>query len=110
MKLELPYNKTELIIAFHSATEKMSSNLSLDEIENHLKEISSEFEANTNNINQAVADTHNITVEDLINSPNYLTLKQEYARGLFIGVVRKVKEKFNLTEIEAWSITVAEML
>jgi hypothetical protein len=60
--------------------------------------------------NPDTAAHHGITVEQLINSPNYSVLKEEYREHLFQGLKKKVSEAFGLTDKETWAMVLAGQL
>ena len=61
-------------------------------------------------INEGVATLHGITVTDLINSPNYSVLKQEFLAGKMKDVRDNLKQTMGLDDSEAWAVIMADML
>jgi aminopeptidase N len=51
-----------------------------------------------------VAEFHSITVSELINSPNYKVLKEEYKEKCTQDVFNELKEQFQFNDKEVWAL------
>lgn len=60
-------------------------------------------------LNRATAKDNGISLEVLINSPNYQQLCSNYSQGLVNLLVNALEEEFEITNEEAWAV-VAKML
>jgi hypothetical protein len=61
-------------------------------------------------LNKQAAAHHGITVEQLINSPNYATLKTEYAEHMVERVMTALKSEFGFEDKEAWALMMHDKL
>lgn len=97
--IKIPYSSMELRVALLNFDENKFS-------EDKIKELKSEFEdlSNDKDQNKRVAEYHGISVEQLINSPNYKVLCEEYGESIIYEFVKKLKEKFETTDKEAWAL------
>ena len=101
--MKIPYDEWELKIALISlmGDEEKFTEEKLCEIENEFKDkISSKKE----DLNKKIAEYQGITIEQLINSPNYKVLYGEYVFSICKQIVEKFVEKFEITEKQAWAI------
>lgn len=57
-------------------------------------------------LDRMVAEYHGISVEKLLNSPNYNTLCREYEENILKKLSKKLVEKFGITDKEAWALIV----
>ena len=55
-------------------------------------------------VNRKVAEHNGITVETLINSPNFELLKEEYGNLMVSARVERMTKDLGLTNKEAWAI------
>ncbi len=104
--MEIPYTKFELLIALAELKLSLDDEEKLDkqlmEIEN---EMSAEFSAtDKKELNELIAKHHGIGVVELINSPNYRLLCDEYKNDALKKLVKKTVEKMGITEKAAWAI------
>ena len=101
MSLTIPYDAIELRLALMNIPEDL-----LDE--EKTREVREGFEKrlpkNQSEKNKLVAAAHGITVLDLINSPNYKILVEDYAHGILRDLVGILKEKFGATDVQAWAL------
>ncbi len=99
--MEIPYNNWELRLALIGLTADL-------EDEEKTKELRAEFESRLpkekKDLNKKIADSNGITAEQLINSPNYQVLHQEYINGVIHDLVNTIKKQFNATDIQAWAL------
>ncbi|MEK7097842.1 MAG: hypothetical protein AAB906_03280, partial [Patescibacteria group bacterium] len=99
--VEIPYNNWELRLALIGLTADL-------EDEEKTKELRAEFESRLpkekKDLNKKIADSNGITAEQLINSPNYQVLHQEYINGVIHDLVNTIKKQFNATDIQAWAL------
>jgi hypothetical protein len=61
-------------------------------------------------LNRQASEHHGISVETLVNSPNYATLKQEYAEHMIGKAVATLEENLGLSNVEAWAMLLANEL
>lgn len=110
MKLNVPYDKMTLQVALFKATHKID-----DFIKINGEETAAEMMKSLNQgvqtvaeVNSAVAKSNGITVDVLVNSPNYTLLKQEYLNSKITDVRNLFKDKMALTEVESWAVVLSE--
>lgn len=111
MKVDCPYDQWALTMA------GLGANRKLEEYEQAHGEgsVNASIEAFTNGLpksgtpeyKQAVATMHGIGVIDLINSPNYEKLVEEYDLHLFDQLKKSFTSTFSLTDAETWAILYA---
>ena len=110
--MECPYDKLTLQVAIISASGK---------IEKFVKEHGEDALADKLNAlaphaatgavyNQLVADFHGISVETLVNSPNYSKLKEEHMVNLYQKAIGILETDVSLTNKEAWAVITAGQL
>jgi len=100
--IKIPYTLLELRIALVSFNENKFD-------EKKLEEIRCEFAIpvyEKKDRNKQVANYHGISLEKLIDSPNYEVLCKEYEESILYLFVKKLIEKFEITEKEAWAVVV----
>ena len=116
MELQCPYDEVTLKIALISASSKMASyQAEHGGEEAALKRIEEAFVGLTVieegvPLNAAVAAHNGISVEALINSPNYLTIKGEFVAMKVQQVLAKMGPEFGLDDKEAWAVLLAGRL
>ena len=78
------------------------------EFEEKSEEINKEFEAllpvAKKDLNAKVAEFHGITVDTLVNSPNYTILTSEYGKDVLKRLIGRTREKLGLTDLQAWTL------
>ena len=102
MDVQCPYNELQLKIALIAASDKLADVNLQEKILSKIKETPNITEDKAI-FNKNIADFNGISVADLINSPNYETLKSEYASTLFYKILNIYKD-FNFTDKEAWAL------
>src|SRR5271168_3873147 len=60
--------------------------------------------------NKQACEYHGVSMETYINSPNYETLKTEFAFTLMRKLVGTVKDAFGLEDKEAWGLVLHDRL
>lgn len=97
--IKVPYSLMELRAALIIFDEK-------DLDEKKMNELAAEFDSvlSADDHNQRIAEYHGISVEQLINSPNYKALCGEYGESVVKEFAKKLKEKFEITDKEAWAL------
>lgn len=101
--MECPYDKITLQIALITASKKFEEYEKANG-EGYKDEIVNSLATENKSLNIAVAEHNGITVDQLINSPNYQLLKTEYMNDLMLKFMSSLKLKINLTDKEAWAI------
>ena len=107
--MECPHSEFDLNIATLSLGSKVDilETIAQDNVfDNWLKE--NEKYANKAELNQGVAESNGISVETLINSPNYSTLTNEFKSHKLYTLIAMLEEK-GLTNQEAWALVVMGM-
>ena len=108
MSLSCPYDKLSLMTALFTADaklvayEKEHGEGSIESAMTFLPSVKTGADEN-----RAAAEYHGITVEGLINSPNYKILKEEFAASFISKGLARLKENFGLDDKEAWAIVMA---
>jgi len=104
MKIQIPYDKQELQIALIVLDGKFTP----EDMEKKMKEIISEMLdmaiKDNKSLKEKIAGYHSITVGELVGSVNYQILCEEYYKMVPIKHINKLKEKFDITEKEAWAM------
>lgn len=98
--MKIPYSSWELRFALMNLSEDKFNEKKMKEIENELAIPSKDKKE----LNKAIAEYHGISVEKLVDSPNYKILCQEYEENTVYQLVKKFIEKFGITEKEAWAL------
>jgi len=95
-----PYDETTLKIALLGLERKMGD----DALAEKLKARFSEFIITDKpELNRKIAEYNGIEVLDLINSPNYETLRVEFSQTLLFKAIDVFKEE-SFTDVEAWAL------
>lgn len=111
--MNCPYDRLTLQIALLGVARKMDKYVadngegSLDTL---LTESQIEVPKEGAELNKQAADHHGISIETLVNSPNYATLKEDYALAQMRKTMDVLKSKVGLTDEEAWACMLAERL
>jgi hypothetical protein len=106
MEIKIPYDKWDLKFALFGVMGKVDE----EKIEQCGAEIKKRFGSDMENkaeLNRKIAESNGITLEMLVNSPNYEILKSEYAKMMWLQLVKLIKEQLNLTDKEAWAVLVS---
>ena len=104
--MKIPYSEMQLL----TGKVELMRLIEQDErgFEEKSEEVKKEFEALMpevkNELNAKVAEFHGITVDTLVNSPNYATLGSEYCEDVFKRLIGRMKEKLDLTDLQAWTL------
>ena len=61
-------------------------------------------------LNKRAAEHHGITIDQLINSPNYAVLKSEYGESMVHKVMGILKTEFGFEDKEAWALMLHDRL
>lgn len=96
--LKAPYSKWEMMGALGGITEEQAKKM-----EKLGEETDKLVPSNKKELNAKTAEFHGITTEQLINSPNYQMLCQEFAESLIMNFIEILKKKVGLTEVQAWA-------
>lgn len=67
------------------------------------------FPAEKKELNKKIADFHGISVEQLINSPNYKVLNEEYGGHYVREMVASLKQEMGATDVQAWAVIAVAM-
>ena len=100
--MKIPYTPFELRIALLNLDENKLDEKKMNEIKDELGSPPEDQK----DLNKKIAEHHGISVEKLVDSPNYGILCQEYKEDILYQIVKKLVEKFDITEKEAWAIMV----
>lgn len=106
--MKCPYNAFELNLALikaNSVFEKIDKKGKLSELEKRLDELKPPEGAQ---LKPAVAAFHGITVKELIDSPNYKTLSQEYFENRIAKVLETLKE-YGIDDKTGWALLTKAM-
>jgi len=95
-----PYDEITLKIALLGLEKKIADETLAKKVNSRLSEFLIEDKAV---LNKRIANHNGIEVVDLINSPNYSTLKEEYSQTLILKAIGILKEE-TFTDKEAWAL------
>lgn len=104
--MKIPYTEMQLL----AGKLELMDIIERDEggFEEKSEEVRREFEAQfpeaKKDLNARVAEFHGITVDTLVNSPNYTTLTSEYGEDVLKRLIGRMKEKLGLTDLQAWTL------
>jgi hypothetical protein len=100
--MNCPYSAIELKIALLNLPEDAVNPEKSEIVENIIK---NEFPETTHaEINKRVAEDNGISVETLINSPNYTILIEQFHNQLFKRTINLMQEHTGMSEIQAWAV------
>lgn len=99
--MKIPYSKNELLIALTGIDEKKLSKEILEKLK---KELDTSVPKNPAEVKLKMAEHHGISVEVLVNSPNYKILAEEYQVYSMHSVIKKIVEMTDLTVKQAWAL------
>lgn len=103
--MESPYNKIELLAATISANKKLVAysekhgEPALEKAMNNLVEGHA-----TDDLTGKIADHYKISRLDLVNSPNYKSLVDEFNVMTVKAIISDLKETFDFNDKESWAI------
>jgi len=99
-EITCPYDKITLQIALLGLETKMADDTLAEKINSRLSDFLIDDKAV---LNKKIAEHNGIEVIDLINSPNYETLTQEFSKTLIHKAIDILKEE-TFTDKEAWAL------
>lgn len=101
--MRIPYSEIQLHTALIGLKKKLN-----EENQKKLEELTIEFKVllpdEKKSLNQTISQFHGISVEQLINSPNYSILCQEYKEHVLKKLAQSLKEKIGVTDEQAWAL------
>ncbi len=100
---KVPYTKLELRTALHALCIDESTEELVDKVNKKFKEKHNIVLENKSELNKQVAENNGITVIDLINSPNYDRLTDEFKFDMLHSMVDILIEE-GLNNKEAWAL------
>ncbi|OGG45558.1 hypothetical protein A2673_00925 [Candidatus Kaiserbacteria bacterium RIFCSPHIGHO2_01_FULL_50_13] len=100
-----PYSELDLMIArlgMDFGQEKYSE----EKFEKVNKEIHAVFPMpnDTATVNKHIAAENGISVEALLNSPNYSILVSDLKKRIVLATIQKLRDEFELDDKEAWAL------
>jgi len=104
--MKIPYSSWELRMALLSLSDDKFNE---DNVKEKLEEIKDELNfcpEENKDLNKKIAEHHGISVEKLVDSPNYKILCQEYHDNVIYQFVMKLEKKLGITDKEAWALMV----
>jgi len=104
-KIKCPYNAFDLRMASMSLTDEKIKE-AVEGLDDALEE---QFKTNEPTILDRVAAYHGISKKDLIDSPNYQILCDQYSTNLFSATRAFIARKDDLTDKQAWFIVMGLM-
>lgn len=110
MKIQCPYSEIELQVASLSAYPKLNTyieNIGDEAADLFAKEI---CPPELGKVNQSAADFHGISIEILVNSPNYQILIEQYISSMWSKAISTLKSRCNLSDKESWAILLHQQL
>jgi hypothetical protein len=98
--MKLPYSQIDLMIALHSIKEGQISEEGAVKIG---EEIAKRIPGEKKKLNKMIAEHNGISVIDLVNSPNYKVLCDEYRDDILRDLVKRLAIEFKLTDKQVWA-------
>lgn len=99
-EMNCPYDEITLKIALLGLDKKMED----EALALRIKERMAEFLITDKaELNKKIAEHNGVGVLDVINSPNYITLKEEFSRTLLLKSIDVLKEE-TFSDKEAWAL------
>lgn len=114
--MNCPYDEITLRIALLSANGKLvkiseeKGDVELMRLMDTAVKEMGEGPSDKETLNKEVAAHNGVSVSDLIGSPNYQELVQEFCYSRVVKVIDNVKDLFGFTSQEAWAVILAEQL
>ena len=103
MELNCPYNQLQLMTAGLSAQNKLTT-MGEKKVEELMEKINNVSSIKTKaELNDAVATSNGITLSELINSPNYSVLIDDYEKRIFNQGIQILSD-YGFTDIECWAL------
>lgn len=100
--MKIPYSGLELRVALIGAMHAVTDKKSMRALEKLVKELGLPVEKE--DLNKKIARFNGISVAELINSPNYSLLRDEYLDNSMAGIIDKMVVKFHITQKEAYAL------
>ena len=99
--MQIPYTEHELLIALLGIDDNKLEEAKLEEL---MAEFIGKLPEENRDLNKKIAEFHGISVEGLLNSPNYKILCQEYGERVIRQLIKNLQEKFGLTDQQSWAL------
>ena len=113
--MKCPYNRFEILTARLTLNQKLEKNYPGEKGDEELAEmfeslVANEF-ADLGNMTPAeeklkIAEAQGITVQQLVDSPNYQAFKEEWMESNTLRVMKTIQETLNTTDVEAWAFMI----
>lgn len=100
--MKIPYDWWELRLALLGLDEEKFDKDKMKEMNDTIESVLPKEEVK--DLNKRIAEFHGISVEQLINSPNYKVLCSEFIENALRKVAGMVMKKFDIAEKEAWAL------
>lgn len=115
--MKIPYDKFQLKMALVGLEKKFPGTETEEEMHEKLKMIADDLgdfatkqiPDEKSEINKKIAEFHGIQVVDLLNSPNYQILCDEYITDIVKQMVSRLKIDLVLNDVEAWAFLARAM-
>ena len=98
LEIDCPYDDLTLRLAVISLGDKFTEDIQ--------KNLLSKLEVNKPITKNVVAEFHGITLEQLINSPNYEILLNEHRESIVKNFLKVVKNEGCFSDQEAWALLI----
>lgn len=111
--MNVPYDKLSLQVAMLSAGNKLVAYEAANgegSLEAKITALGLQSPPSGAELNAQTAAHHGITVPELIGSPNYARLKEEYGEHMTLKVIDAMKDAFGLEDKEAWAVATSSQL
>lgn len=111
--MEVPYTRIDLTIAMISAGRKLEAfeiAHGVDAVEKVMSNIMKDFQQDPYTDNPGAAAFHGVTVETLVDSPNYETLKKEFAASVVKRLIGALTKEFGIEDKEAWALMLSSQI
>ena len=99
--MKIPLKPEELRAALRNLSTEKIDKKKMDEVREELITV---MPKRKKDLNKAIADYHGISVEKLMNSPDFKDLCRKYEEYTIRQVAEKFEKKFSITEKEAWAL------
>lgn len=101
MALKCPYDKLSILIALGQVPEEIMTDENGEKLHNLF---AGKFPKDLAEKKKLIASSNGITVMELINSPNYEKLVEEYEDEAITSIRTEVKTLFGFTDEQSWGI------
>lgn len=102
--MKIPYTALELRVALIGLDEEKFNEKKMSEIGGEIEDEMGSSPKENKDLNMKIAEHHGISVERLVDSPNYKILVQEYEDSRICQLIKKLVEKLGITDKEAWAL------